>query len=181
MKQLRARMRESGQLNRKEVIEEHKRLKLDPRLQARQDAKRAEATKELELANLKETGKNVERLQAWDYTIADNERWNEKLRDKEQNKIDTKFSNFGRLSDLQYQKQTRSMKPMVDKYIAEKEERKRSKALARRQPDNTQEGDTFDQSQESDDDDEEAVHLGFVPMKPSKAGIDRLVADIKRE
>ncbi|ANB11178.1 splicing factor, SYF2 family [Sugiyamaella lignohabitans] len=77
-KSLRKRANESLKANRSEVYEEHKRSKVDEKLQARLQRQREAAEFELAELESKETGEDFERKRVWDWTIEESEKWDQK-------------------------------------------------------------------------------------------------------
>jgi len=99
-KALRARHAASAKANHAEVIAEHKRLKLDPTLIAKLDRKKAEAEMKLAKQDAEDAGDDYERKRAWDWTIEESLRWDERLARKQQNRDQAGFAGTPTLSFL---------------------------------------------------------------------------------
>jgi len=91
-KALRARHAASAKANHDEVIAEHKRMKLDPALLAKLDRKKAEAEIKLAKQDAEDAGDDYERKRAWDWTIEESLRWDERRTQKQQNRDKAGFA-----------------------------------------------------------------------------------------
>jgi len=91
-KALRARHAASAKANHAEVIAEHRRMKLDPALLAKLDRKKAEAEIKLAKQDAEDAGDDYERKRAWDWTIEESLRWDERRAQKQQNRDKAGFA-----------------------------------------------------------------------------------------
>lgn len=101
---LKKRATESSRENRKELYNEHKASKENARLKARLEQKKLRAELELEKIEAEENGEDYERRRAWDYTIDESEKWDEKQREKAERMAGAGFSDYAVAAERAYYK-----------------------------------------------------------------------------
>jgi pre-mRNA-splicing factor SYF2 len=151
LKKLKARTAESLKANRKEVYEEHKRSQVDEKEQARLQRKREQAEFELAKLESKESDKDFERQRAWDWTVEEAERWDEKEKQKKDSVNQSAFSDYASSAMKAYEKDMKNFKVDLDEYKTKKE-----KGVIKVNDD-----------------------LTFVNQRPSKQAVERLVDGLK--
>ncbi|CAA19016.1 Prp19 complex subunit Syf2 [Schizosaccharomyces pombe] len=161
LKKIREQMRKSSHENRKEVVQEHSRMRIDPALERRLERKRMEAEEELAKIETEEEGGDFERRRAWDWTIEESEKWDQRLRKKKQTIQNVAFSDYHSQASKDYNRGIRDLKPDYEKYDKDKkEEKSKSRSVA-----------LYD----------EAERLDWVSNKPDKEHVERLVESIKKQ
>ncbi|KAF3938223.1 hypothetical protein ABW19_dt0204550 [Dactylella cylindrospora] len=173
-KALQARAKTSLDQNRKEVFAERKRQNMDPREVAVLQRRRADAEMKLEKANVAEEGGDYERKRAWDWTIEESEKWDKKLEKKKKRAEDAAFQDYRQNARKVYKRQLQNVEPDLEAY-----EKERAKVAKEGQIYETETGEmvAIDEGGEFYAD---GSSLAFVENKPSKAAVDRLVADLKK-
>lgn len=121
LKKLKARAVESLKANRKEVYEEHKRSQIDEKEQARLQRKREQAEFELAKLESKQNEKDFERQRAWDWTVEEAERWDEKEKQKQESIEHSAFSDYASSAMKAYEKDMKNFKVDLDEYKRRKE------------------------------------------------------------
>lgn len=154
LKQLKARASESLHANRKEVYEEEKRRQIDEKERARLERKRDQAEFELAKLESKESGKDFERQRAWDWTVEEATRWDEREKQKREAVEKSSFSDYATSAHRAYEKDMKNFKVDMQEYQRKKQESQKS---------------------EPDEDD-----LGFMAQRPSKQAVARLVDSLKK-
>lgn len=170
---LRRRKTESAQSNRKEVHKEYAASQTDPKLVAKLERQKVEA--EFELAKLedKQNGKDFERRRAWDWTVEESEKWDEKLKEKQKTKETGHFSDFASAAERAYLKDIGDIKPDFHVYQREKLEALKKSATLIEGPD----GEPI----LYDPDSNGGNSLDSLHNKPSKEAVDRLVDKLKKD
>ncbi|KAK7207944.1 SYF2 splicing factor-domain-containing protein, partial [Myxozyma melibiosi] len=163
----------SSSENKQELFAEYRRQKIDPAAVARLERKKADAELELSKIEASEQGEDFERKRAWDWTIEETEKWNERMERKKQAKQNSVLADFSLAADRAYQRELRDLQPDKEAYLRQKTksieksgqivEGENGKLIA-------VDGDRFDS----------AHSLDFTSNKPPKEAVDRLVNSIKK-
>ncbi|KAG7544357.1 hypothetical protein FFLO_03236 [Filobasidium floriforme] len=120
MKELRMRMNQSTQANRKSLIEDHQKSKTTQRELARLTKQKKLAENLREKIDNEENGVDGERKKNWGWTIEQNQRWlkaQEEIAEKEKEEFDDADTNAHKL----YNKNTKQLKPDLVAYNRQKE------------------------------------------------------------
>ncbi|WVW82036.1 hypothetical protein I302_104041 [Kwoniella bestiolae CBS 10118] len=120
MKELRMRMNQSTQQNRKDLIADHQKSKVTAKELARLEKQKKLAQTLRLKAEAEETGEDLERKKNWEYSIEDNERWEKKL-EEQKVKQDTHFHNAEDDAHKRYNRNIRSTKADLAAYERQKE------------------------------------------------------------
>ncbi|KAJ2850309.1 pre-mRNA-splicing factor SYF2 [Coemansia brasiliensis] len=120
LKQIRQRLSQSSQENKREIFQEHQRLQDNPRAQRRQERKRREA----EILKHREefTGDDYERSRFWEYSIEQVEKYEDKKRQREENR-ERGFTDYAQVNRLKYERDVAKIKPNLSAYQASKGEK----------------------------------------------------------
>ncbi|KAM3068133.1 Pre-mRNA-splicing factor SYF2 [Clarireedia jacksonii] len=179
-KQLQARAKKSAQTNLKEAALESQRLATDPNLLASLNRKSAIASHNLLKADAEARGEDFERKRAWDWTIDESEKWDQRMEEKQAHRDNQAFQDYRQDSQRVYERQVRNLKPDMEQYEKEKMAAV-EKAAASGGLDIVETADgeliavdkdgTFYSTADS---------TGFVEHRPDKANIDRLVKDLQQ-
>lgn len=129
MNQLRRRMQESSQANRKDAIQESTVRKLSAQESARLERKRKIAEALGEQIEAEDSGLDPERKRAWEYTVEDNERWDAKLAKKER-RSKFEFTDFDDVARRKYKRDIDDLKVDLKSYNAQRREALGSSAAA---------------------------------------------------
>ncbi|KAJ2449453.1 pre-mRNA-splicing factor SYF2 [Coemansia sp. RSA 2336] len=118
LKQIRQRLSQSSQENKREIFQEHQRLQDNPRAQRRQERKRREA----EILKHREefAGDDYERSRFWDYSIEQVEKYEDKKRQREENR-ERGFTDYAQVNRQKYEREVAKIKPDVAAYLASKD------------------------------------------------------------
>ncbi|KAK6905450.1 pre-mRNA-splicing factor SYF2 [Kwoniella mangroviensis CBS 8886] len=120
MKELRMRMNQSTQQNRKDLIADHQKSKVTAKELARLEKQKKLAQTLRLKAEAEENGEDLERKKNWEYSIEDNERWEKKL-EEQRVKQDTHFHNAEDDAHKRYNRNIRSTKVDLASYERQKE------------------------------------------------------------
>ncbi|WWC99430.1 hypothetical protein V866_006333 [Kwoniella sp. B9012] len=120
MKELRMRMNQSTQQNRKDLIADHQKSKVTAKELARLEKQKKLAQTLRLKAEAEENGEDLERKKNWEYSIEDNERWEKKL-EEQKVKQDTHFHNAEDDAHKRYNRNIRSTKVDLASYERQKE------------------------------------------------------------
>jgi pre-mRNA-splicing factor SYF2 len=178
-KALKARQAAGTKANAKEVARESDRAKIDPELVKKLDRKNAIASHKLLKDDTEASGSDFERKRAWDWTIDESEKWDERLQGKRENKESVAFSDYSAEAQKVYQRQMRDFKPDLEGY-----ERDKMDAIQRAARDGgleiveTETGELI--AVDRDGSFLSAGDQADFSGKPSKEALDRLVNDIKK-
>ncbi|KTW28410.1 hypothetical protein T552_01672 [Pneumocystis carinii B80] len=170
---LRKRMRLSAEANRKDLFSEYQRLKEDPKLARKIELKRQDAEKKLDKQESIERGEDYERKRAWDWTIEESERWDQRMKEKQEARDKSLFADYTQAAQHSYEKLMRKFKPDLEGY-----EKERAKVMANKEMLNENDmevGNTYESFYR------DANFLGFANNKPSKKAIDRLIEDLNKQ
>ncbi|EPS38186.1 hypothetical protein H072_7929 [Dactylellina haptotyla CBS 200.50] len=173
-KALQARAKSSVDTNRKEVYAERKRQAMDPREITALQRRKADAEMKLEKANIAEEGGDFERKRAWDWTVEESEKWDKRLEKKKKRAEDVAFQDYRQNARKVYKRQLQGIEPDLETYAKE-----RAKVAKDGQIYETEDGElvAIDEGGEFYAD---GTSLAFVDNKPSRANVDKLVADLKK-
>lgn len=172
LKELRKRKAESAQSNRKAVHQEYSKVHTDPKQVQKLEQMKERA--ELELLRM-EAGdeEQFERKRAWDWTVEESEKWDDKLRAKQEIKDGAHFTDHAKAAERTYLKEMRELKPDLAAYERGKREAlQRSATLVE-----TEEGDVILIKQPASS----SAGEGRLHKKPSKQAVDRLVDKLKKD
>lgn len=171
-KELRKRKAESSQSNRKAVHKEYRKAQIDPKQVQKLEQMKERA--ELELLRM-EVGdeEQFERKRAWDWTVEESEKWDEKLRAKQEIKDGAHFTDHAKAAEQTYLKEMRELKPDLVAYERGKREAlQRDATLVE-----TEDGNVILIKQPvGSSAGEDRLH-----KKPSKQAVDRLVDKLKKD
>ncbi|KAJ2157228.1 pre-mRNA-splicing factor SYF2 [Coemansia sp. RSA 552] len=119
LRALRQRLAQSTQDNKKEVYQEHQRKHEDPREQRRQSRKRREA----QILQHREeyAGEDYERSRFMDYSIEQVERYEERKRQREENR-ELGFTDYDQVNQRKYERDVAKIKPNLAAYRQSKQE-----------------------------------------------------------
>ncbi|KAL8293213.1 hypothetical protein RQP46_000907 [Phenoliferia psychrophenolica] len=112
---LRKRMSESAQANRKDLIAETSTTRANARNAIKLERKRKQAEAMGEKAEARETGEDLERKRAWEYSIEDNEKWDKKVARKGR-RADFTFTDYDDIARRKYKKDLDVFKPDLVSY-----------------------------------------------------------------
>ncbi|KAK9376275.1 SYF2 splicing factor-domain-containing protein [Lipomyces chichibuensis] len=174
-KQLKVRLNRSAAENKREMFAEFRRQKTDPAAVARLERKKADAELELAKEEAKDEGEDYERKRAWDWTIEESEKWDERLERKRKAKESVQFADYAQAAERAYERELRNFKPDVGAYLTQKK-----MALQKSgQLIETEDGSIIplngDNSFYGD-----INSLDFADNKPPKEAVDRLVKNIRK-
>ncbi|KAG5437859.1 hypothetical protein PCANB_000574 [Pneumocystis canis] len=173
LRKLRYKLRLSEEANRKDLYNEYRRLKEDPKLAKKIELKRQDAEKKLEKQEVIERGEDYERKRAWDWTIDESERWDQRMKEKQEARDKSLFADYTQAAQHSYEKLMRKFKPDLEAY-----EKERAKVIGNGKS-STEDASEIMNTYESFYRD--ANFLGFANSKPSKKAIDRLVDDLNKQ
>jgi pre-mRNA-splicing factor SYF2 len=141
--------------------------------------KHAVASHKLLKADTEANGDDFERKRAWDWTVDESERWDERVAEKEKRKADQKFQDFRQDARKVYERQMRNFAPDLEKYQKEKmEEIEQAVKTGELQLVEMENGEVVAV-------DKEGRQFGgtkgnvFAQKKDSKESVDRLVKDMQ--
>ncbi|KAK9467811.1 SYF2 splicing factor-domain-containing protein [Lipomyces arxii] len=172
LKELRRRLTESSSKNQQELFAEHRRHKQDSVATARLERKQADAELELAKVDAAEAGEEFERKRAWDWTIEESEKWDERVEKKSRAKAAAVFTDFGDAAAKAYERELRDFKPDMEAYLDQK-----AKALQREGRLVEGEGQVVEVQDSAYGD---LNSLEFTSNKPPQAAIDRLAESIHK-
>lgn len=110
MRALRKRMAESAQANRKDLITETNLQRTSAKNAAKLERKRKQLEAMGEKTEALETGEDLERKKAWEYSIEDNEKWDKKVARKGR-RADFSFTDYDDIARRKYKKDMDIFKP----------------------------------------------------------------------
>lgn len=182
---LRARNAASRKSNLQDTKHEMQRAAVDPSQLTSLNRRKDIAQHKLLKSEIEEGGQDFERKRAWDWTIEESERWDERLAEKARKRDENQFADYNKEAGKVYERQLGQMaKAGFDERLASYEQNKRD-AINRAVSSGglelveTQDGEliavdkdgTFYSTNDS---------AAFTAGKPSKEAVDRLVTDIKK-
>ncbi|EXJ95228.1 hypothetical protein A1O1_00348 [Capronia coronata CBS 617.96] len=187
---LKSRASASAKSNLAEAKAEAKRAAMDPGLLASLNRKAAIASHNILKADTEEEEGDgaFERRRAWDYTIEESERWDERVQQKKANRDNTAFKDYSQEASKMYDRQIRELEKAARKDGGKnREEYERQKAEILENAARTggleivemENGELVAIDKDgrfyANDD-----STGFVEQKPKRENVDRLVADLKK-
>ena len=182
---LRARNQTSRKENLKETNNEARRQSTDPSQLTALNRKRDIAQHKLLKAEVEESGEDFERRRAWDWTIDESEKWDQKMAEKARKRDGNMFQDYNQESGKVYERQVGLMEKAGFEERREGYEREKAEALDRavrsggleivEGPDGELIAVDKDGSFYST-----ADSMQHMQNKPDRAAVDRLVADIKK-
>lgn len=170
----------AAERNLKETAAETQRLATDPALLSSLSRKHAFASHNLLKADTEAAGEDFERKRAWDWTIDESEKWDRRMEKKQRHRDDVAFQDYTQDARKVYKRQLRQMQPDMAAY-----EREKLAAIEKAAAN----GDL--EIVETNDGEMIAVDkngtfystadtIGFTENKPDRAGVDKLVADLRK-
>ncbi|KAI6107810.1 SYF2-domain-containing protein [Pisolithus croceorrhizus] len=194
---LRARMRTSTKANRQSLIEESARAKLTARDMARLERQKKLAETLRTQAEAEERGEDIERAKNWEWTIEENENWENKLARKAR-RADFEFHDDAHAAHRRYKKDLDFLKPNMEVYNKQKEQALglaagtllesgssapsgSSGALTMFDPSGGQMVPTVEQRMTVDAFYRDANTLLYADNKPSEEAIDRVISKLNRD
>jgi pre-mRNA-splicing factor SYF2 len=183
---LRARNAASRKSNLQETKNEARRAATDPSQLSSLQRKKDVAAHKLLKAEVEEDGEDFARKRAWDWTVEESERWDERLAEKKARKEGVYFQDYSREAGKVYDRQIGQMNKNGSDERREAYEKEKNEAIERAVRSGgleiveTESGELIavdrDGSYYSTSDSLNST----VDNKPDKAAVDRLVADIKK-
>lgn len=183
-RQLQNRAKSSSASNLTAAQKEAHRLANDPAQLTAIQRRSAIAGHKLLKADVEDAGGDFERKRAWDWTVDESERWDERQRQKDAHRDDNAFSDYRREANKVYNRQLRNLgDPDLEKYTSDK--MKAIEEAARRG--------TLEIVETEDGEmvavDKDGTFYGgsggdaissFTDNKPDKKAVDRLVGEMKK-
>ncbi|KZO95271.1 SYF2-domain-containing protein [Calocera viscosa TUFC12733] len=120
LQELRGKMRDTLQANRKDLVAEHAKQKTSVRELQRLEKKRKLAEVLREKADAEERGEDAERRKNWEWSIEENEEWEKKL-ERKKKRADFTFNNSEDHARRRYKKDLDFIKPDLEAYNRQKE------------------------------------------------------------
>ena len=183
---LRARNAASRKSNLHETKSEARRAATDPTqltsLQRRKDI----AAHKLLKADVEEDGDDFERRRAWDWTVEESERWDERLAEKKAKREGVYFQDYSKEAGKVYDRQIGQMNKTGGDERREAYEREKNEAIERAVRSGgleiveTESGELIAVDRDGSYYSTADSLNSTVSNKPDKAAVDRLVADIKK-
>ncbi|PWN50927.1 SYF2-domain-containing protein [Violaceomyces palustris] len=184
MKLLRQKMADSSRANRKDLLSEQSKSKNAAKKDAKNSRKLAEAEKILEERDIQERGDDPERYRNFAYSVEDNERWEEKLEEKERRK-DRGAIDFQDAAERSYRRQIKSLKPDLAAYNAQRDQLNGGSKVAGASTSSqalTRKGSgSRGQVVKQEDLYRDANTLSYGDHKPSEQAIDKLIGHLNVE
>ncbi|KAM3416539.1 Pre-mRNA-splicing factor SYF2 [Cercospora zeina] len=182
---LRARNAASRKSNLQETKQEMQRASVDPSQLTSINRKKGVASHKLLKAEIEEGGEDFERKRAWDWTIEESERWDERLAEKARKRDENQFADYNKEAGKVYDRQLGQMaKAGFEERLASYEQDKREAINRAVASGGLELVETHDGELIAVDKDGTFYSTNdtstFTGGKPSKDAVDRLVADIKK-
>lgn len=182
---LKLRAKDSRRQNRGALYREHARMKEDPKAARTLALKRAAASVELAKLDALASGTDYDRKRAWDWTVDESLRWDEKLARAEENRTTAGFADYAQEAANQYVRNTAAFQPDLEAYAREKARLAEESPTAATTTSVTVAADGSVLSSSGTNDTTTHVRGGaddvrFIHQRPSRANIDRLVADLSK-
>ncbi|SCZ97698.1 BZ3500_MvSof-1268-A1-R1_Chr4-3g07383 [Microbotryum saponariae] len=176
VKALRQRMTESAKANKQDLITESNQRRDSARNLAKLERKRQQAEAMGEKQQALETGEDLERKRAWDYTIEDNERWDKKVARKNR-RAEFSFTDYDDIARRKYKKDMDVFKPDHKAYNAQRAAAHDAAALVASSSSNPDAGALL----AAQDLYRDANSFVYADHKPSEDAIDRVIGKINLE
>ncbi|KAK4961754.1 Pre-mRNA-splicing factor SYF2 [Elasticomyces elasticus] len=182
---LRARNQASRKANLTDTKSEAKRAATDPTQLTALSRKKDIAAHKLLKAEIEESGEDFERKRAWDWTVEESERWDEKMKMKEGKRQGNVFQDYGAEAGKVYERQVGMLERNGFEERKEAYEKEKAAAVDRAIKSGgleIVEGEDGELIAVDKDGSyySTADSTGHVGNKPERAAVDRLVADIKK-
>ncbi|KAK5707793.1 Pre-mRNA-splicing factor SYF2 [Elasticomyces elasticus] len=182
---LRARNQASRKANLTDTKSEAKRAATDPTQLTALSRKKDIAAHKLLKAEIEESGEDFERKRAWDWTVEESERWDEKMKMKEGKRQGNVFQDYGAEAGKVYERQVGMLERNGFEERKEAYEKEKAAAVERAIKSGgleIVEGEDGELIAVDKDGSyySTADSTGHVGNKPERAAVDRLVADIKK-
>ncbi|EYE99937.1 pre-mRNA-splicing factor SYF2 [Aspergillus ruber CBS 135680] len=179
-KALQARAKSGAERNLKETAAETQRLATDPALMSNLSRKHAFASHNLLKADTEVSGEDFERKRAWDWTVDESEKWDKRMNKKQRHRDDVAFQDYTQDARKVYKRQMRELNPNLEAY-----EREKMAAIEKAASNGDLEiVETSDGEMIAIDKNgsfySTADSVGFAENKPDRAGVDKLVGDLKK-
>lgn len=179
-KALQARAKSGAERNLKETAAETQRLATDPALMSNLSRKHAFASHNLLKADTEVSGEDFERKRAWDWTVDESEKWDKRMNKKQRHRDDVAFQDYTQDARKVYKRQMRELNPNLEAY-----EREKIAAIEKAASNGDLEiVETSDGEMIAIDKNgsfySTADSVGFTENKPDRAGVDKLVGDLKK-
>lgn len=120
-KALKAKAKKATSDNRKDLYNEHKKQSISSKERQRLERRKEDAEVELAKLDAEEAGEDFDRKRAWDWTVEEAERWDEKQRLKKKAKEDSQDDDFTTIAERSYAKKVRDMEVDSNAYEKEKD------------------------------------------------------------
>lgn len=182
---LQSRAKTSSTANLTAAQTEAHRLANDPSQLATIQRKSAVANQKLMKADIEDSGGDFERKRAWDWTVDESEKWDERIAERAAHRDNNAFQDYRAEANKVYERQVRNLgEPDLERYIAQKK-----KAIEEAAARGTLEiVETEDGEMVAVDRDGTFYGGGggrdlissFVDNKPDKKALDRLVGEMKK-
>ena len=191
---LKARATDSARSNLAAAKAESQKSALDPSLLANLSRRSAIAQHNLLKADAEESGGTgaFERRRAWDYTVEESERWDERMREKKERREKNAFQDYSAEAGKIYERQVREMEKLGGKEGGGKGGRLKEEYVASKQ-------ELLEQAAHNGNLEIVELHngemvaidqsgrfyadhdsTGFVEQRPKKENVDRLVDDLRK-
>lgn len=184
---LRARNQSSRKANLAETRAESRRAGIDPNQLLSLQRKKDIAEHKLLKADVEASGEDFERKRAWDWTVDDSERWDERMKEKARRRDEVGFQDYRQEAGKVYERQVREMEKAKDGMDSRRDQYEREKADAIER--SVRSGgleivETTNGELIAVDKDgsfySTADNTASFSKKPDKAAVDRLVDDIRK-
>ena len=188
---LKSRAVDSSRKNLAETQAEAQRSAIDPSALANLSRRSAIAQHNLLKADTEEEGGKgtFERKRAWDYTIEESEKWDERVERKKRNKDQNVFQDYGAEAGKIYERQIRELEKGLKKNGGnlgrEEYERQKTELIEKAAQSGGLEIVELDSGEMVAIDRDGRFYqdkdaMGFVEQKPKKENVDRLVEDLRK-
>lgn len=142
--------------------------------------KHAFASHNLLKADTEVSGEDFERKRAWDWTVDESEKWDKRMNKKQRHRDDVAFQDYTQDARKVYKRQMRELNPNLEAY-----EREKMAAIEKAASNGDLEiVETNDGEMIAIDKNgsfySTADSVGFAENKPDRAGVDKLVGDLKK-
>ncbi|KAM0792496.1 hypothetical protein ACM66B_005168 [Microbotryomycetes sp. NB124-2] len=175
MRALRQRMTESAKANRQDLISEVNTHRERARNLAKLERKRKMVEAMGEKREAEETGQDLERKKAWEYSIEDNEKWDKKQARK-QRRGDFSFTDYDDIARRKYKKDMDAFKPDLSSYNKQRSAAETSQALVG--AGSSSNSSTALVPGSAEDLYRDANSFVYADHKPSEDAIDRVISKI---
>jgi len=159
---------------------ESRRLAADPSQLSALRRKHAAASQKLLKAETEEEGGDFERRRAWDWTVEESERWDKRMRSKEEHRDNNVFQDYQHEAHKAYKSRLKNIAPDMERYTRDK-----LAAIEKAAANGSLEIVEMEDGELIAVDRDGSFYVtadstSFADNKPNKEAIDRLVNDQKR-